>query len=44
MFLTKNFKIGIKNPYLKVTADGLCGLRNDNPSNIIIIKNDFLNL
>lgn len=27
--------IGVKNPYLKVSANGKISLRNDNPENII---------
>ena len=29
-------RIGIKNPYLKLSIAGNCWLRNDNPSNIIM--------
>ncbi len=37
-----NTRIGIKNPYKKVTILNTFSLRNDNPQNIIIINtNDY---
>ena len=33
-----NTKIGVKNPYKKLSFNGTLGIRNDNPENIIVIR------
>jgi len=39
----KSIKIGVKNPYMKITNAGTIVIRNDNPQNIVFEEHSFQN-
>jgi len=39
----KSMKIGLKNPYMKITNAGTIVIRNDNPQNIVFEEHSFQN-